>query len=228
MRVFIVTAFPQLLSSPLNESILKRAQKKKLVEIKMVDLRDFTEDRHKQIDDYPYGGGPGMILKPEPFFKAVEHIKTTENLTDPAIILMTPQGETFNQGKAKQLAQCTEIVFLCGHYKGVDERVRENLVTEEISIGDYILTGGELTAMVVVDSVVRLLPGVIGDFESAETDSFEQSVLDWPHYTRPENFQGMRVPEVLLSGHHGEIEKWRRKKALERTQEQRADLLIKN
>lgn len=194
----------------------------------MVDLRDFTEDRHKQIDDYPYGGGPGMILKPEPFFKAVEHIKTTENLTDPAIILMTPQGETFNQGKAKQLAQCTEIVFLCGHYKGVDERVRENLVTEEISIGDYILTGGELTAMVVVDSVVRLLPGVIGDFESAETDSFEQSVLDWPHYTRPENFQGMRVPEVLLSGHHGEIEKWRRKKALERTQEQRADLLIKN
>ncbi len=228
MRVFIVTAFPQLLSSPLNESILKRAQKKKLVEIKMVDLRDFTEDRHKQIDDYPYGGGPGMILKPEPFFKAVEHIKTTENLTDPAIILMTPQGETFNQGKAKQLAQSTEIVFLCGHYKGVDERVRENLVTEEISIGDYILTGGELTAMVVVDSVVRLLPGVIGDFESAETDSFEQSVLDWPHYTRPENFQGMRVPEVLLSGHHGEIEKWRRKKALERTQEQRADLLIKN
>ncbi len=194
----------------------------------MVDLRDFTRDRHKQIDDYPYGGGPGMILKPEPFFKAVEHIKTTENLTDPAIILMTPQGETFNQGKAKQLAQCTEIVFLCGHYKGVDERVRENLVTEEISIGDYILTGGELTAMVVVDSVVRLLPGVIGDFESAETDSFEQSVLDWPHYTRPENFQGMRVPEVLLSGHHGEIEKWRRKKALERTQEQRADLLIKN
>lgn len=228
MRVFIVTAFPQLLSSPLNESILKRAQKKKLVEIKMVDLRDFTEDRHKQIDDYPYGGGPGMILKLEPFFKAVEHIKTTENLTDPPIILMTPQGETFNQGKAKQLAQCTEIVFLCGHYKGVDERVRENLVTEEISIGDYILTGGELTAMVVVDSVVRLLPGVIGDFESAETDSFEQSVLDWPHYTRPENFQGMRVPEVLLSGHHGEIEKWRRKKALERTQEQRADLLIKN
>lgn len=194
----------------------------------MVDLRDFTEDRHKQIDDYPYGGGPGMILKPEPFFKAVEHIKTTENLTDPAIILMTPQGETFNQGKAKQLAQSTEIVFLCGHYKGVDERVRENLATEEISIGDYILTGGELTAMVVVDSVVRLLPGVIGDFESAETDSFQQSVLDWPHYTRPENFQGMRVPEVLLSGHHGEIEKWRRKKALERTQEQRADLLIKN
>lgn len=228
MRVFIITAFPQLLSSPLNESILKRAQKKKLVEIKMVDLRDFTEDRHKQIDDYPYGGGPGMILKPEPFFKAVEHIKTTENLTDPAIILMTPQGETFNQGKAKQLAQSTEIVFLCGHYKGVDERVRENLATEEISIGDYILTGGELTAMVVVDSVVRLLPGVIGDFESAETDSFQQSVLDWPHYTRPENFQGMRVPEVLLSGHHGEIEKWRRKKALERTQEQRADLLIKN
>ena len=194
----------------------------------MVDLRDFTEDRHKQIDDYPYGGGPGMILKPEPFFKAVEHIKTTENLTDPAIILMTPQGETFNQGKEKQLAQSTEIVFLCGHYKGVDERVRENLATEAISIGDYILPGGELTAMVVVDSVVRLLPGVIGDFESAETDSFQQSVLDWPHYTRPENFQGMRVPEVLLSGHHGEIEKWRRKKALERTQEQRADLLIKN
>ncbi len=228
MRVFIVTAFPQLLSSPLNESILKRAQEKRLVEIKMMDLRDFTEDKHKQVDDYPYGGGPGMILKPEPFFKAVEHINSTENLTDPSVILMTPQGETFNQRKAKQLAQSREIIFLCGHYKGVDERVRENLVTEEISIGDYILTGGELAAMVVVDSVVRLLPGVIGDFESAKTDSFEQAVLDCPHYTRPENFQGMRVPEVLLSGHHGEIEKWRREKALERTREQRADLLIKN
>ena len=228
MRVFIVTAFPQLLSSPLNESILKRAKEKKLVEIKMVDLRDFTEDKHKQVDDYPYGGGPGMILKPEPFFKAVEHIKSSENLTDPSVILMTPQGETFNQRRAKQLAQSREIIFLCGHYKGVDERVRVNLVTEEISIGDYILTGGELAAMVVVDSVVRLLPGVIGDFESAKTDSFEQSVLDCPHYTRPENFQGMRVPEVLLSGHHGEIEKWRREKALAKTREQRADLLIKN
>ncbi|MCH8019138.1 tRNA (guanosine(37)-N1)-methyltransferase TrmD [candidate division KSB1 bacterium] len=228
MRIFVVTAFPQLLNSPLNESILKRAQEKKLVEIKMVDLRDFTEDKHKQVDDYPYGGGPGMILKPEPFFKAVENIKTAENLADPLIILMTPQGETFTQGKAKELAQPKEIIFLCGHYKGVDERIRENLITEEISIGDYILTGGELAAMVVIDSVVRLLPGVIGDFDSAKTDSFEQAMLDCPHYTRPENFHGMKVPEVLLSGHHGEIEKWRREKALARTQEQRADLLIKN
>ncbi len=228
MRIFVVSAFPQLLKSPLNESILKRAQEKKIVQIEMVDLRDFTKDKHKQVDDYPYGGGPGMILKPEPFFKAVEHLKETANLVDPAVVLMTPQGRTFNQRKAKELSGYEEIIFLCGHYKGVDERVRENLVTEEISIGDYILTGGELAAMVVVDSVVRLLPGAIGDFDSAKTDSFEQGMLDCPHYTRPEDFQGMRVPEVLLSGHHGQIQEWRREKALARTREQRADLLGNN
>lgn len=228
MKIFVVTAFPQLLKSPLSESILKRAQENKIVEINMVDLRDFTSDKHKQVDDYPYGGGPGMILKPEPFFKAVEQIKTVENLGNPAVILMTPQGETYNQQKAKKLTTYKEIIFLCGHYKGVDERVREILVTEEISIGDYILTGGELAAMVVIDSVARLLPGAMSDFDSAKTDSFEQGMLDCPYYTRPEDFRGLRVPEVLLSGNHAEIENWRREKALERTRQQRADLLEKN
>ena len=225
MKIYVVTAFVNLLDGPLNESIIKRAREKGLVDIKFFDLRDFTEDKHRQIDDYPYGGGPGMILKPEPFFKAVEHIREVENLKSPEIILMTPQGKSYNQNKAKELSGLDELIFLCGHYKGVDERIREFLVTDEISIGDYILTGGELAAMVVIDSVVRLLPGAIGDFDSAATDSFENGLLDYPHYTRPEDFLGKRVPDVLLSGHHAKIEEWRKQKAVERTKARRLDLL---
>lgn len=225
MKIFVITAFPSLFVGPFNESIIKRAQEKGMVKISILDLRDFTSNKHKQVDDYPYGGGPGMVLKPEPFFKAVDFVIQEEGLSNPKILLMTPQGKTYTQEKAKQLSHEIEIIFLCGHYKGIDERVREYLATDEISIGDYILTGGELAAMVVIDSIVRLLPGVLGDLDSAKTDSFEQGVLDCPYYTRPANFRGMKVPEVLLSGHHAEIEKWRRKKSLERTKKWREDLL---
>lgn len=227
MKIFVVTAFPNLFKCAFNESILKRAREKDVVQITILDLRDFTTDKHKQVDDYPYGGGAGMVLKPEPFFRAVDFIKSTEDLTNPKILLMTPQGETYKQEKAKELSQEQAIIILCGHYKGVDERVSEYLATEEISIGDYILTGGELAAMVVVDSVVRLLPGAISDSDSAKTDSFEQGMLDCPYYTRPENFRGMKVPEVLLSGNHAAIEKWRRVTSLERTKKRRNDLLKK-
>lgn len=225
MKVFVVTAFPRVFDGPLDESIIRRAREKDCVQIEIYDLRVFTTDKHKQVDDYPYGGGPGMILKPEPFFKAVDRIKHDNHLTNPKVILMTPQGRTYNQKVAKELATSEGLIFLCGHYKGVDERVREHLATDEISIGDYVLTGGELAALVIIDSVVRLLPGVIGDFNSARTDSFEQEGLDCPYYTRPENLNGMKVPEVLLSGHHAEIEKWRKEKALKRTKERRSDLL---
>jgi tRNA (guanine37-N1)-methyltransferase len=228
MKILIVTAFPEFFVGPLSESIVKRAQEKRIVEIKCYDLRDFTTDKHRQIDDYPYGGGPGMILKPEPFFAAVEHIKRTEGLSAPAVILMTPQGKTYNQQMAKEFSAGEEVILLCGHYKGVDERVREYLATEEISIGDYVLTGGELAAMVVVDSVVRLLPGAIGDLDSARSDSFEDGLLDCPYYTRPEDLNGMLVPDVLLSGHHAEIEKWRKQQSLQRTKERRSDLLMIN
>lgn len=225
MKIYIITAFPNLFRGPLSESIIKRAQEKNIVELEIIDLRDFTSDKHRQVDDYPYGGGAGMILKPEPFFDAVEFLKKKDGLAGPEIILMSPQGVTYDQRTAKELVKKTAMVFLCGHYKGVDERVREHLATREISIGDYILTGGELPAMVVVDSVVRLLPGAISDFDSAKTDSFETGLLDCPYYTRPENFRGMKVPDVLLSGHHNEIAKWRQKKAIELTNKKRKDLL---
>jgi len=225
MKIFVVTAFPKLVRGPLDESIIKRAVGKEIVSIKILDLRDFTNDKHKQVDDYPYGGGAGMILKPEPFFRAVEHIKAQEVLENPSVILMTPQGKSYTQDRAKSLARESDLIFLCGHYKGIDERVREYLVTEEISIGDYVLTGGELAAAVVIDSVVRLLPGAIGDFDSARSDSFENGLLDCPYYTRPESYRGMKVPQILLSGHHAEIEKWRKDKSLEHTEIRRADLL---
>lgn len=225
MKIFVVTAFPKLVRGPLDESIIKRAVGKEIVSIKILDLRDFTNDKHKQVDDYPYGGGAGMILKPEPFFRAVEHIKAQEVLENSSVILMTPQGKSYTQDRAKSLARESDLIFLCGHYKGIDERVREYLVTEEISIGDYVLTGGELAAAVVIDSVVRLLPGAIGDFDSARSDSFENGLLDCPYYTRPEGYRGMKVPQILLSGHHAEIEKWRKDKSLERTEIRRADLL---
>ncbi len=224
MKICVVTAFVNLLEGPLNESIVKRAREKRLVDIKFFDLRDFTDNKHRQIDDTPYGGGPGMIIKAEPFFRAVEFIKESEGFNSPEVILMTPQGVPYNQKQAKEFTKQEELIFLCGHYKGVDERVREGLVTREISIGDYILTGGELAAMVVIDSVIRLIPGAISDLDSALTDSFENDILDCPHYTRPEDFRGMKVPEVLLSGHHANIAGWRKQKSLERTRSRREDL----
>jgi len=228
MRIDVVTPFPGIIKGVINESILKRAQDKGIVTIKLWNLREFTADKHKTVDDYPYGGGAGMILKPEPIFKAVEKIKKENPDTSPRIIFMTPQGEQYSQTKAKVLAQEKHLIFICGHYRGVDERVIEALVTDEISIGDYILTGGELAAAVVIDSAVRLIPGVLGDFDSAEGDSFSSGRLDYPHYTRPEVFQGMRVPNVLLSGHHARIEAWRKNQAMERTLKRRPDLLENN
>lgn len=225
MFIHVITAFPNLLNSPLEESIIKRARERALVTFFIHDLREYTLDKHRSVDDYPYGGGPGMILKPEPIFRCLEHLIATYTIGEPHIIFMTPQGVPYVQKKAIDLALAERLIFLCGHYKGVDERVREHFALDEISIGDYVLSGGELPAMVVIDSVVRLIPNAISDIESAEHDSFHSGLLDHPHYTRPEEFRGMKVPEVLLSGNHAEIDKWRRERSLERTRQRRNDLL---
>jgi tRNA (guanine37-N1)-methyltransferase len=225
MRIDIVTAFPDLVRSPLEESIIKRAQKKGLVDIRVHDLRDYTIDRHHQVDDYPYGGGSGMVMKPEPFFRCLDVILNSTRIPKRRVIYMTPQGKVFNQKMANELARENHLIFLCGHYKAVDERVIEALVTDEISIGDYVLTGGELPALVVIDAVVRLIPGVLSDPESAATDSFQQELLDCPYYTRPEEYRGMKVPDVLLSGDHKKIKQWRFEQSLKRTKERRSDLL---
>lgn len=225
MQFHVVTGFPNLFTGPLTESIIKRARERGLAEIFLHDLRDFATDKHRSIDDYPYGGGPGMILKPEPIFSCVEHIQKTYQLESAKVILMSPQGRAFSQSMANALVQEQAMILLCGHYKGIDERVRELLITEEISIGDYVVTGGELPAMIIMDAVIRLLPGVLGDLDSAYGDSFQTNSLDHPHYTRPEEFRGHRVPEVLLSGHHAKIAAWRKDIAQQRTRERRADLL---
>lgn len=225
MKIHIITTFPKFFESPLDESMMKRARQREVVKIYVHDLRDFTTDKHRSVDDYPYGGGPGMIMKPEPFFACVEHIRAAHDLAAARVILLSPQGETFSQKKANDLAGEPALIFLCGHYKGIDERVHEYLATEELSIGDYVLTGGELPALVVIDAVVRLLPGVLGDLDSAVGDSFQTGMLDYPHYTRPEEFRGWRVPEVLMSGHHARIAQWRREQAEARTRARRADLL---
>jgi tRNA (guanine37-N1)-methyltransferase len=223
MRIDIVTGLPKLLESPLQESILRRAQEKGKVEIVVTDLRRFAHDKHQTIDDTPYGGGSGMILKPGPIFECIECLKADRQYDE--IILLTPDGEQFNQGLANELSLKENLLLVCGHYKGVDERVREALITREISIGDYVLTGGELAAAVVIDAIVRLVPGVLNDSESALSDSFQDGLLGSPHYTRPPEYRGIKVPEVLLSGNHAEIEKWRQEQRLERTRKRRKDLL---
>ncbi|WP_047981291.1 tRNA (guanosine(37)-N1)-methyltransferase TrmD [Ornithinibacillus contaminans] len=225
MHIDIVTLFPEMIETVFNTSILKKAQEKNKFSYQLVNFREYTENKHNKVDDYPYGGGAGMVLAPQPVFDAVEAI-TNEKATKPRVVLMCPQGERYTQAKAEEFAQADHLVIICGHYEGYDERIREHLVTDEISIGDYVLTGGELGAMVVVDSVVRLLPDVLGNQESAPQDSFSTGLLEHPHYTRPADFRGMKVPEVLLSGDHGKIETWRRKESLKRTYERRRDLLV--
>jgi tRNA (guanine37-N1)-methyltransferase len=225
MRIDVITPFPEMMEAVFSESILQRAQEKKAVTIKVWDLRSFSTDKHKTVDDYPYGGGPGMILKPEPIFCAVDEIREDVPESAPRILLMTPQGERYCQEKAQELAEERHLIFICGHYRGVDERVVQALVTDEISVGDYILTGGELASAVIIDSVVRLIPGVLGDADSAEADSFSCGMLDHPHYTRPEVFRGMRVPDVLLSGHHANVRSWREEQSERRTRTRRPDLL---
>jgi tRNA (guanine37-N1)-methyltransferase len=224
MKVDILTLFPEMFTGVFGSSILKKAQEKDAVHINVVNFRDFSSNKHNTVDDYPYGGGAGMVLMPQPFFDAVETL-TKETVKKPRIILMCPQGERFSQQKAEELANEEHLIFLCGHYEGYDERVREHLVTDEISIGDYVLTGGELGAMVVTDSVVRLLPDVLGKAESHIQDSFSTGLLEHPHYTRPAEFRGMKVPDVLLSGNHAKIEEWRQKESLRRTYMRRPDLL---
>ncbi len=221
MRIDILSLFPEFFRGPFDESILKRATDRGLVQIHVHNIRDYSHDKHRKVDDRPFGGGPGMILKPEPVFECAETIA----VGDRSIIYLTPQGKPFSQRKAEELARRERLVFLCGHYEEIDERIRTALVGEEISIGDYVLTNGEIPAMVVVDCVVRLLPGVVGDAESVRDESFTTGLLDFPQYTRPAEFRGMTVPDVLLSGNHQEIQKWRQQRALERTKQIRPDLL---
>ena len=221
LRIDVITIFPGMLKGFLEESILKRAAQKGHVAFNTIDLRQFTTDRHQSTDDRPFGGGPGMVMKPEPLFKAVESVRTPEA----RVILMTPQGQPFRQAKAAELAGGRHLIFVCGHYEGVDERVRTHLATDEISIGDYVLTNGVLPAAVVIDAVVRLLPGVLGNEGATNEESFSDGCLEYPQYTRPREFRGLVVPEVLVSGDHDEIARWRREQAKHRTRERRPDLL---
>ena len=222
LRFDVITIFPGVFSAIFNESIIKRAQEKKKVVIKIHDLRDYTQDKHKKVDDRPFGGGPGMVLSPQPLFDAVKSIKGRRKAH---VIYMDPGGKPFAQPRAKQLTKERNLIIICGHYEGIDERVRERLVDESVSIGDYISTGGEIPAMVVVDAVTRLIPGVLGKEESLLTESFEYNLLEAPTYTRPANFRGIKVPDVLLSGNHLAIKKWQNEESLKRTKKHRPDLL---
>jgi len=223
VRIDLVTIFPRLCDGPLGEGIVRRAIDRGIVDVRVHDLRDYTTDRHRSVDDVSYGGGPGMVFKPEPLFRAVDAIRG-EGEVD-AVILTSPQGRPFTQREAERLAALRHVVVLCGRYEGIDDRVRSALATEEVSIGDYVLSGGELPALVMVDAVVRLLPGAVGDEESVDVDSFSRGLLDFPHFTRPAEYRGWRVPDVLLSGNHAEIRRWRMREALSRTLALRPDLL---
>ena len=223
MRIDVITIFPPLLAGAFEHSIIKRARDRGIVELRVHDLRDYTDDRHRTVDDYPYGGGAGMVMKPEPWFRAVESLRTHGDSA--RAILLTPQGQRLDQAVAQRLAEEDRLIVLCGRYEGVDERVREHLVDEEISIGDYVLSGGEPAAVVLVDSLVRLLPGALGSPQSTVEESFSEGLLEYPQYTRPPEFRGWRVPDVLLSGDHGAVERWRRERQIERTRARRPDLL---
>ena len=220
MKIDVLTLFPEMFAGPLDVSMVGRARKAGLLDLQIRNLRDWTHDRHKKVDDSPFGGGPGMVLKPEPIFEAVEALVGTGT----RVVMMAPTGRPFTQAIARELAGLEHLLFLCGSYEGFDERIR-SLVQDEISIGDYVLTNGGLPAMVVIDAVTRLIPGVLGDDESANDESFSHGLLEYPHYTRPAEFRGMKVPEVLMSGNHAEIEKWRREQARVRTKNRRPDLL---
>ena len=221
MKIDVLTLFPAMFAGPLDESIVKRAREAKLLDLKIHNLRDWTHDRHKTVDDKPFGGGPGMLLKVEPLFEAIESLRR-ENTK---VILLSPSGRKFDQSIAREMAQQEELLLVCGSYEGFDERVREALADDELSIGDYVLTNGALPAMVIIDAVTRLLPGVLGDDESSREESFSADLLEYPHYTRPAEFRGMKVPDVLLSGNHAEIAKWRAEQARQRTATRRPDLL---
>jgi tRNA (guanine37-N1)-methyltransferase len=220
LRIDLLTLFPELFTGPVDVSIIQRARKSGLLDLRVHNLRDYTHDNYKTVDDRPFGGGPGMVLKPEPIFEAVEAVADATT----RVILMSPAGRPFDQAAARELAREQRLLFICAAYEGVDERVRQELADDELSIGDYVLTNGSLAAMVVIDAVTRLLPGALGDDESALDESFSQGLLEYPHYTRPADYRGWKVPPVLLSGNHAEIEKWRREQAALRTQARRPDL----
>lgn len=221
MKIDVLTLFPAMFAGPLDESIIKRARKNGLLDLKVHDLRDWTHDRHRTVDDRPFGGGPGMLMKPEPIFEAVESLRREGT----KVILLSPAGRKFDQQVARELAEQKDLLLVTGHYEGFDERVRQALADDELSIGDYVLTNGALPAMVVIDSVTRLLPGVLGDDESSRDESFSHGLLEYPQYTRPAEFRGMKTPDVLISGNHAQIEKWRREQAKLRTKQRRPDLL---
>ncbi|MBQ8800292.1 MAG: tRNA (guanosine(37)-N1)-methyltransferase TrmD [Lachnospiraceae bacterium] len=228
MNFYIMTLFPDMVEQGLNTSIIGRATEKGLLSIKAVDIRAFSEDKHKRVDDYPYGGGAGMVMAPDPVVKTCAYVKSLipeERREKTKVVYLTPQGETFTQKKAEEWAKEEDLIFLCGHYEGIDERALEMVVTDMVSAGDYVLTGGELPAMMMIDAVSRLVPGVLNNEASAEFESFQDNLLEYPQYTRPEEYEGRKVPEVLLSGHHANIEKWRREKSIERTLAARPDLL---
>ena len=224
MKFDIVTIFPSMIEAGLGEGVVSRGVERGLLNVAVHDLRRWTTDRHRTVDDVPYGGGPGMVMKAEPLMRAVSEIRETRGTPD-SVVSLSPQGRTFTQKEAERLGRLEHIVLLCGRYEGMDERVRDMVATEEISIGDYVLSGGELAALVVVDAVSRLVPGVVGDEQSVAQDSFSRGLLDYPHYTRPAEIAGHRVPDVLMSGHHADVRRWRRKAALVRTLERRPELI---
>lgn len=224
MNFHVLTLFPEMIETGLRTSITGRALEKGTIRLNTVNIRDYTKDKHRHVDDYPYGGGAGMVMQPEPIYLACEAVARTMKKA-PRVIYVTPQGDTFSQSMAEEFAREEDLIFLCGHYEGVDERILEEIVTDSVSIGDYVLTGGELPAMVMIDAVSRLVPGVLNNEESAEFESFHDNLLEHPQYTRPVEFHGKRVPEVLLSGHHGKVDVWRREQSLKRTLERRPDLL---
>jgi tRNA (guanine37-N1)-methyltransferase len=224
MKFDIVTIFPRMVEAGLAEGVISRGVERGLLDIKVHDLRDYTSDRHRSVDDVPYGGGPGMVMKPEPLARAVEDIRARRGAPD-TVVLLSPQGRRFTQAEAVRMGALRHVILLCGRYEGMDERVRSLIATEELSIGDYVLSGGELPALVVVDAISRLVPGVVGDSRSVEEDSFSRGLLDHPHYTRPSEFSGEKVPDVLMSGHHEQVRRWRKKAAIQRTLERRPELL---
>lgn len=228
MRFHIMTLFPEIFNSYMDESIMKRAVEKGIIEVHIYNIRDFSNNKHKKVDDYPFGGGAGMVMTPQPIYDTYKHIITTHNISNPSVIYLTPKGKVYNQSIAKQMSLKEDIILLCGHYEGVDERIIDLIVTDEISIGDYVLTGGELPALIMIDSISRLIPGVLNQEESFEEESFKDNLLEYPHYTRPRDFEGLKVPEVLLSGNHKKIDEWRREESIRITKERRFDLYKKS
>ena len=228
MKVFIITPFPEVIHSFMRNSMIKKAQECNLVDYKVLNLFDYADKPHRNIDDYPFGGGNGMVMKPEPIFRAFDEIENKIGPKIKNVIYPTPDGKVFNQNEAKKFKKSETLVFICGHYKGIDHRVRDNLVTHEYSIGDYVITGGELSSLVILDSIIRLIPGVLNSIESAKTDSFESNLLDCNYYTRPEIFRDLKVPEILLSGHHQKIEDWKLEQKKNKTKKNRPDLWLKH